>query len=357
MYNKKYSYNISLKNLNTFGINVTAKKIIFVKTISRLIKTINNCKLFKIPYLILGEGSNVLFLEHYKGIVIFNRIKGITITENNNFWMIHVSSGEKWHNVVKYTLNFGIFGLENMALIPGRIGAAAIQNIGAYGLEFKDICSYVDVLFFKNNDTKRIDVNSCKFSYRSSVFKYEYNYDYAIIAVGIKLSKIWNPVIFPILKNYTTLQDITPYKIFNIICKIRIKKLPDPKKIGNAGSFFKNPIITKKQAYPLISLYKIPHYPQINGLIKISGGWLIEHYNFKNIQIGDAAIHKTQKLILINKKNATSKEVIKLARIIQTCILKKFNIFLEPEIDFIGSTRKIKLKLNSRINLLKLMNK
>lgn len=341
MYNKKYLFNSSLKDLNTFAIDVTAKKIIFIKTIHALIKTVKNCKLFQIPYLILGEGSNVLFLENYKGVVLINRIKGIKITEKNKFWILHVFSGEKWHNLVKYTLNLNIFGLENLALIPGRIGSAAIQNIGAYGLEFKDVCSYVDVLSLKDHKIQRINKNSCKFSYRSSIFKNRYNCDYAIIAVGIKLSKIWNPTIFSVLKNYINLKDTTAHKIFNIICKIRIKKLPNPKKIGNAGSFFKNPIIIKKQADKLISLYNIPYYPQKNGLIKISGGALIQNCKFKNIQIGDAAIHKTQKLILINKKNATSKEVIKLAKIIQTCILKKFNVFLEPEIDFIGPIGKI----------------
>lgn len=341
MYTKKYSSNPSLKDLNTFAIDVTAKKIIFVKTIQSLIKTVQNCKLSQIPYLILGEGSNVLFLENYKGVVIVNRIKGIKIIENKKFWILHVLSGEKWHNLVKYTLNRNIFGLENLALIPGRIGSAAIQNIGAYGLEFKDVCLYVDILFFRNNKIQRINVNFCKFSYRSSIFKNRSNDDYAIIAIGIKLSKIWNPTIFPLLKNYMNLKNITAHKVFNIICKIRIKKLPCPKKIGNAGSFFKNPIIKKQQAEKLISFYNIPYYPQKNGLIKISGGSLIQHCQCNDVKIGDAAIHDTQKLILINKKNATSKEVIKLAKIIHTCVLKKFNVFLEPEIDFIGSIGKI----------------
>ncbi|QCI21942.1 UDP-N-acetylmuramate dehydrogenase [Buchnera aphidicola] len=340
MHKKKYLFNSSLKDLNTFGIDVTAKKIIVVKTIKSLIKIVQYCKLSHIPYLILGEGSNVLFLENYIGIVIVNRIKGIKIIEQNKFWILHVFSGEKWHSLVKYSLNLNIFGLENLALIPGRIGSAAIQNIGAYGKEFKDVCLYVDVLSLKDNDIKRINANLCQFSYRNSIFKHQFH-DYIILAVGIKLSKKWNPTIFPLLKNYVNFKEITAHKIFNIICKIRMNKLPDPKKFGNAGSFFKNPIITKKQAFKLTSLYDVPYYPQKNGLIKISGGWLIQHYQFKNIQIGDAAIHETQKLILINKKNATSKEVITLAKIIHMCILKKFNIFLEPEIDFIGSIGKI----------------
>jgi len=342
MYTKKYFSHQSLKDLNTFAIDVTAKKIIFVKTIQSLIYISKICKISNIPYIILGEGSNVLFLKNYKGVVIINRIKGIKITEKYNAWLLYVLSGEKWHNLVKVTLNLGIFGLENLALIPGCIGSAAIQNIGAYGLEFKDICQYVDILSLKSNIITRINKKYCKFSYRNSIFKYKYNHEYAVIGVGIKLSKIWHPIKFSSLENYIKPINMTAYKIFNTICKIRIKKLPNPKKTGNAGSFFKNPIITKKKAQHLISLYKMPYFSQTNGLVKISGGWLIKHYKFKNIQIGDATIHKKQKLILINKKNATSQEIIKLAKIIHLCIFKKFHISLEPEIDFIGSVGKIK---------------
>ncbi|ADP65871.1 UDP-N-acetylenolpyruvoylglucosamine reductase [Buchnera aphidicola str. TLW03 (Acyrthosiphon pisum)] len=356
MHKKKYFSSQSLKDLNTFAIDVTAKKIIFVKTIQSLIDISKICQLSNIPYIILGEGSNVLFLENYVGVVIINRIKGIKIVEKKNFWLLHVFSGEKWHNLVKLTLNLGILGLENLALIPGCIGSAAIQNIGAYGLEFKDVCQYVDILSLRDNTIKRIYKNSCKFSYRNSIFKDQYKNEHAVIRVGMKLSKKWRPIVFSSLENYITLINITAYKIFNIICKIRKKKLPDPKKIGNAGSFFKNPLIKKKKAQKLINLYKVPNYPQKNGLVKISAAWLIENYKFKHLQIGDAAIHKKQKLILINKKNATAQEIIKLAKIIHKCILKKFNILLEPEVDLIGASGKIKaskiFKLNSKLKVI-----
>ncbi|CAL4326111.1 UDP-N-acetylmuramate dehydrogenase [Buchnera aphidicola] len=348
MHKKKYFFNQSLKNLNTFRIDVTAKKIIFITTITSLIYILQTCKLSRIPYIILGEGSNVLFLKNYIGIIIINRIKGIKIIEQKNAWLLHVHSGEKWHNLVKYTLNLGILGLENLALIPGCIGSAAIQNIGAYGLEFKDLCQYVDVISFKksitytNPSTKRIYSHSCNFSYRNSIFKDPCHSESAIIAVGIKISKKWHPIIFPSLKNYIQPKCITAHKIFNIICKIRIKKLPDPKKIGNAGSFFKNPIITQQHAKKLISLYNLPHYPQLKGLVKISGGWLIENSKYKNIKIGDAAIHDKNKLILININRATSQEILQIAKIIHAHILKKFHIWLEPEVDFIGSQKKIK---------------
>ncbi|QIQ41666.1 MAG: UDP-N-acetylmuramate dehydrogenase [Buchnera aphidicola (Microlophium carnosum)] len=337
----KYLTNQSLKDLNTFAIDVTAKKIIFIKSIQSLINISKICQSSNIPYIILGEGSNTLFLENYRGIVIINRIKGIKILEKKNVWLLHIFSGEKWHDLVKLTLHLGIFGLENLALIPGCIGSAAIQNIGAYGLEFKDICQYVDVLSLKSNTIRRIHNKFCQFSYRNSIFKNQYHHKYAIVGVGIKLSKKWRPTIFSSLENYINLKNITAHAIFNVVCKIRIKKLPDPKKTGNAGSFFKNPIVTKEKAKTLAILYNTPSYPEKNNLVKISGGWLIEHYNFKNLQIGDASIHNKQKLILINKNNATPQDIIKLAKIIHICIFKKFGILLEPEIDFIGPIGKV----------------
>ncbi|QCI24160.1 UDP-N-acetylmuramate dehydrogenase [Buchnera aphidicola (Muscaphis stroyani)] len=336
MFKKKYFSYESLKKLNTFKINVTAKKIVFVKTIQSLINVWNTCKFYSIPFIILGEGSNVLFLKNYQGIVVINRIKGIIVTEKKKTCLLHVYSGEKWNDLVKYSLRIGFFGLENLALIPGCVGSAAIQNIGAYGAELKNVCQYVDVLSLNDNSIKRIYKNECKFSYRNSIFKHQYKYGYAIISVGIKLSKIWNPIIFHSFKKKIKCTNITPYSIFNYICYLRRNKLPNPKKTGSAGSFFKNPIISKKKLKKLTSLYtNIPMHLQKNGLVKISAAWLIEKYRFKNIHIGDAEIYKKQKLILINRKNATGLEILKLSKIITICILKKFNIFLQPEIDFI----------------------
>ncbi|WP_348769458.1 UDP-N-acetylmuramate dehydrogenase [Buchnera aphidicola] len=337
-------YQKSLKDLNTFSIDITAKKIIFVQTIKSLIDIYKKCNSSHVPYIILGEGSNVLFLENYKGIVIINRIKGIRIKEKNNAWLLHILSGEKWSDLVKYTLKMGFFGLENLALIPGCIGSAAIQNIGAYGLEFKNICQYVDLISLKDEKIIRITKNLCKFSYRDSIFKHKYQEGYAVIAVGIKILKKWNPIFLkPFFKKINIIK-ISPYEIYRSICQIRKEKLPNLNKYGNAGSFFKNPIISQKDAKRIFSFNtNIPYYLQVDGSIKISAAWLIEKYNFKNVHIGDAAIYKKQKLILINRKKANPKEILKLAQIIQKSILKKFKIYLEPEIDFINSSGKIKL--------------
>lgn len=221
---KNQIYQKSLKDLNTFSINVTAKKIIFIRTIKSLIDICKKCDLSNIPYIILGEGSNVLFLENYKGIVIINRIKGITIKEKKNFWLLHVLSGEKWNDLVKYTLRMGFFGLENLALIPGCLGSAAIQNIGAYGLELKNVCQYVDIISLKNSKIIRIEKDLCKFSYRNSIFKHKYTEGYAVLAVGIKILKKWNPIVFKSFFKNINITKINPYKIYNSICRIRKKK-------------------------------------------------------------------------------------------------------------------------------------
>jgi len=236
------------------------------------------------------------------------------------------------------------FGLENLALIPGSVGSAAIQNIGAYGLELKNICQYVDIISLENRELIRLKKKTCNFDYRSSIFKYKYDNGYAITAVGIKIRKNWTPTLFPLLVKNKKIIKINPYKIFNIICQIRKEKLPNPKKLGNAGSFFKNPIVSPNKAQKILYSYiNVPYYIQKNGFIKISAAWLIEKCNFKNIKIGDAAIYKKQKLILVNLKKASPKEILKLAKIIQKFVLKKFEIQLEPEIDFINSSGKVKI--------------
>ncbi|WP_367682817.1 UDP-N-acetylmuramate dehydrogenase [Buchnera aphidicola] len=253
-------------------------------------------------------------------------------------------SGEKWNDVVKYTMKMKFFGLENLALIPGCIGSAAIQNIGAYGLELKNICEYVDIISLKTSKIIRIKNYLCRFAYRDSIFKHKYQEGYAVISVGIKILKKWKPIFFKSLIKNINITKVTPYEIYNNICKIRRRKLPNPDKIGNAGSFFKNPIITQKNAKKILSIYiNIPYYPQNNGNIKISAAWLIQKYNFKNIKIGNASIYKKNKLILVNQKKSHGWEILKLAKIIQKSIFKKFKIWLEPEIDFIHSLGKIDL--------------
>lgn len=333
--------NQSLKNFNTLQLDVKAHKIIIAETISDIYTAWHVSKINNIPFLILGNGSNVFFLDHYYGIVVINRLKGISITEDNNFWYLHVNSGESWHSLVMFSLLHGFFGLENLALIPGTVGSAPIQNIGAYGLELKEVCNYVDLLNCKNNKIIRIKSKNCKFSYRNSIFKNCYLQGFVIIAVGLFLKKNWQPI-----NNYGALKclninQLTPKNIFKYICKIRKKNIPDPKVLGNAGSFFKNPIVNFyknkfiSDKFSNLYIHKISHHQ-----FKFSAGLLIEKCNLKGYSIGGASVYYKHALIIVNQKNATCKDIISLFKYIRRCVNNKFNILLEPEVQFINSVNK-----------------
>lgn len=324
----------SLKKFNTFKIETTAKKIIIANSIYDILLAWQFSKKKNIPFLILGQGSNVLFVNNYPGIVVINKIKGIMITEDKNFWYLHVNSGEKWNCLVNFSLKNGFFGIENLALIPGTVGAAPIQNIGAYGIEFKQICQYVDLLNCYNKKIIRINAKKCEFTYRNSIFKNCYSKGLVIIAVGIFLKKKWTPNI-----SYFNNKNINnkPLAIFQHICKIRKKKLPNPDLIGNAGSFFKNPILDINQAnfiynkFPDAILYKIS-----SNTFKISAGWMIEKCNLKGYSIGNAAVYHKHALILINKNNnAKWQEIMLLSQYIRNIVNMKFNLSLELEINII----------------------
>ncbi|AIN47422.1 UDP-N-acetylenolpyruvoylglucosamine reductase [Candidatus Palibaumannia cicadellinicola] len=289
------------------------------------------------PVLLLGSGSNVLFLENYTGIVLLNRIKGIVIQEDAEAWYVHVGAGELWHDLVTYTINRQIPGLENLALIPGYTGSAPIQNIGAYGVELQDFCKYVDIIQLDNGKKIRLSALECQFGYRDSIFKHNYRDNYAIVAVGLRFSKFWRPVL-----NYGELRllnphHITPRQIFDTVCTMRRNKLPNPK-IGNAGSFFKNPLIDTKTATQLLTCYPdIPYYPQTNGGVKIAAGWLIDRCKLKGYQFGNAAVYEKQALILINVGHANGSEIATLAKYVRDYVADKFAIWLEPEVRFIGA--------------------
>lgn len=326
-----------LKSYHTLAINnVSAKKIVVIKNIKELISIWTYCKKINSPFLILGEGSNTVFLENYIGIIIINRIKGIIITQNKKYWLIHVQSGEKWHNLVKYTLKHRFFGLENLALIPGCLGSAVIQNIGAFGLEIKDVCNYVDILSFYNFKITRKNVQSCRFQYRNSIFKKQIEKKIAIISVGLKLKKKWKPLVsYGTLKKLST-NNLSAFKIFQTICILRKKTLPNPKILGNSGSFFKNPIVNIKNFKKIqFSYRKIPHFSYNKKMVKLSAGWLIEQCGLNQFKIGGANIYKKKPLIIINENNATSNDIFKLAKKIYTIVKKKFNIHIQPEVQLI----------------------
>lgn len=342
---KYMSMRVPLKYLNTFSIDVSAKCVITIHNEYMLLKIWSRYFNQGIPVLILGGGSNVLFLENYIGVVLLNRIKGIFITENEKVWRLHIGAGEKWSELVIFTINKNMPGLENLAFIPGYVGSASIQNIGAYGVELSQVCEYVDVLELKNGKKIRFYSSECEFQYRSSIFRKYFN-EYAVVYVGLRLFKHWKPVLkhneFSIFRSF----QITYRQIFNLVYLMRKKKLPNPNRIGNAGSFFKNPVVSIKLMQNLFHKYpNIPYVYQTSDRIKLSAGWLIEYCSLKGCMFGEAAVYHKQALILINiRQMAVGTEIAALALYIYNKVFKEFNICLQPEVRLINSYGEINPK-------------
>lgn len=328
---------ISLKPYHTFSLPLYAHDIVQATTQETLIASWRKATEQQQPVLMLGEGSNVLFLENFSGTVIVNRLKGIDIIEDKADWLVQVGAGENWHHLVEYSLQQGVAGLENLALIPGCVGSAPIQNIGAYGTEFKQFCDYVDLLDLANNQVIRLSAAECGFAYRESIFKHQYRDGFVIVAVGLRLSKTWIPVLEYGDLTRLDAASVTPRMIFDTVCEMRRTKLPDPQHTGNAGSFFKNPVVSAEQAQAILARYpKAPHYPQPDGDVKLAAGWLIDQCHLKGYQIGGAAVHQQQALVLINRHEASSDDVVSLARHIREQVAANFAVWLEPEVRFIG---------------------
>ncbi|EGR1514425.1 UDP-N-acetylmuramate dehydrogenase [Vibrio vulnificus] len=329
--------NISLKPYHTFAIEQCSHYLVEAGSVDELIEIYDNPDFFELPKLIIGSGSNVLFTQPFSGVVVVNRLSGKTLSEDESFYYIHAQGGEDWPNLVEWSVQQGIGGLENLALIPGCAGSAPIQNIGAYGVEFKDVCQYVDILMLDDFSQRRLSAEECQFGYRDSVFKHAPYNQCVVIAVGLKLPKTWQAN-----NSYGPLQDIaehelSPISIFHKVCEVRREKLPDPKQVGNAGSFFKNPIIDKAHWQQLKAQF--PHivaYPA-GEQMKVAAGWLIDQCDFKGVQVGGAQVHPKQALVLTNAQSCTAQDIIQLASLICDAVWDKYQIALEHEVRFIGA--------------------
>lgn len=328
----------TLKPWNTFSLEAAANRISVIHHTEELCQRWQESQQRGEPVLLLGEGSNVLFLENFAGQVIINRIKGIEVTETRDAWQLHVGAGENWHQLVEYTLREGYAGLENLAMIPGCAGSAPIQNIGAYGVELNHVCDYVDIVHLADGKRQRLTAEDCQFGYRDSVFKHHYRDRYAIVALGLRLKKKWVPVLTYGELAQMNSESVTPEQVFNAVCNMRRCKLPDPALTGNAGSFFKNPVVSGEMAAELqLACPTIPCYPQPSGEVKLAAGWLIDQCQLKGFQSGGAAVHQQQALVLINTGNATGQDVVALAHEVRQRVGAKFNVWLEPEVRFIGA--------------------
>ncbi|GAA4236595.1 UDP-N-acetylmuramate dehydrogenase [Postechiella marina] len=336
----KIENNISLKAFNTFNIDVVAKHFVSVTTIEQL-KTVLQLKNYP-SKLILGGGSNILLTKDQDVLVIHVNIKGISIvSENENSIIIKVNAGENWHEFILWCLDRDYGGIENMSLIPGNVGTAPIQNIGAYGVELKDVFVSCDVLDIKTNTIKTFNKETCHFGYRNSVFKQEEKGKCIITSVNFKLSKTNHKLLtnygaistqLKAMKvNTPTIQDIS-----KAVIAIRESKLPNPKEIGNSGSFFKNPIISKIEFEKIFSNFKdMPHYPVSEHEVKIPAGWLIEKAGFKGKTFGNYGVHKNQALVLVNYGNAKGSDILNLSKLIQKTIKRLFNISIEAEVNIL----------------------
>ena len=332
--------NFSLKKYNTFGIEAKARQFVSVQSVDELITVLNENPTTK--KFILGGGSNMLLTQDINALVIHLDLKGKKIIdENDDFVWVESQAGENWHEFVIWTINQNFGGLENLSLIPGNVGTTPIQNIGAYGVEIKDTFVLCEAIHIETQELMIFTNEKCKFGYRESIFKNEVKDEFIITSVVFKLTKknhklntSYGAIETELEKQHIT--NPTLKDVSDAVISIRQSKLPDPKELGNSGSFFKNPVILKtdfekiQQKFP-----EMPHYVVSETEVKVPAGWLIEQAGFKGKRFGDAGIHKNQALVLVNYGKATGQEILAVAKDIQATIEATFSISIETEVNII----------------------
>ena len=327
----------SLKPYNTFGLPAVARTLVRITSEADVRKVVDSPEFGRARKFILGGGSNLVLTQDVDLCVLKIEIMGKRLLETrDDAWILEVGAGESWHDTVAWTMDQGLPGLENMALIPGTVGASPVQNIGAYGVELQDRLESVDVVDLTTGRTVTLGVDRCQFAYRDSVFKHELAGKTVITKVRLKLPRPWKPLLgYLELERKIAESGITQpdaRQIFDWICDIRRAKLPDPAVIGNAGSFFKNPVVTAEQCRDIIGRDpEIVHYPLPDGSFKLAAGWLIDACGWKGKSIGRAGVYEKQALVLVNRGGAIGAEVLTLARAIQESVYGRFGIRLEPE--------------------------
>ena len=327
----------NLKSYNTFGLDVEAAYGYVIRDFAMFGMALKKIKDTGLPFIVLGEGSDVLFTENFNGVVLVNRLLGYEFAEDADNHFVKLQAGENFDQAIRTCISRGIFGLENLALIPGTAGAAPVQNIGAYGSSFSDFCRYVEVLDLENNKLTRIKAEDCEFGYRSSIFKKPENIGrYIITAVELRIPKKWKPNL-----NYASLTGLEgkgAMDIYEHVVNVRKSKLPDPKVIGNAGSFFKNPVVDKAFYEKLEAEYdSVPGYfTEGEGRVKLAAGWLIEKAGCRGLKLGNAGTYDRQSLIVVNHGGATPAEVMNAARHVRAEVKNKFGIELVPEVRIFG---------------------
>lgn len=332
--------NINLKNFNTFGIEAFARYFFLLEKESEILPLFQNHIFKKEKHLFLGGGSNTLFTKNFDGVVVQNNLKGIEVVEEDDKCvLVRSMGGESWHDLVSFVTDKDWWGIENLSFIPGTVGAAPMQNIGAYGTELCDTLYEVEAYEIKTGEKKIFKNKECNFGYRNSIFKNSHKDNYFISAIILKLSK--EPKInteYKVLKEYLTQNNLeikTSKDVANAVEAIRRSKLPDPKILGNAGSFFKNVVVSSQKKEELLKNYpNMPHFPDEAGE-KIPTAWLIEQCGFKGKRFGSVGVHDKQALVLVNHGGATGKDILNLAQDIISAVEQKFGITITPEVNFV----------------------
>ncbi|MBU2871020.1 UDP-N-acetylmuramate dehydrogenase [Colwellia sp. E2M01] len=325
--------NYALQSNNSFNIKTSCSHIYFPSNLAELQQLPD---LTVEPFYILGEGSNTLFVEESAPIIIQPKFHGITVEEQAEYYLVTVGAAENWHELVCFCLTKGINGLENLALIPGSVGAAPVQNIGAYGVEFADFCEEVQWFEFASKTLHALTKKDCDFAYRDSIFKQSHYNKGLITQVTFKFPKAWQPNL-----SYAGLDTLsvasTATEVMNQVIALRSSKLPDPKVLANAGSFFKNPVVSVEEFITIQAKFEnIPHYPQANGEIKLAAGWLIDQAGLKGFRHDNVGVHQQQALVLVNYGSDFGADIISLAKYVQRVVVEKFSVTLIPEVRMIS---------------------
>jgi UDP-N-acetylmuramate dehydrogenase len=329
-----------LSTYHTFGLNSQCQAFLALNELSDVITNVRDQTFDR--FCLLGEGSNTIFVEDYDGMVLKVQSKGIKVVEHDSHYLITVAAGENWHDLVVWCLSQNIYGFENLALIPGTVGAAPIQNIGAYGVELEQFIEYVEYIDLSNGEKCRLNKHQCQFGYRDSIFKRQLADCCVISHVTFNISKRWQPVTH--YGELSSLPSPSAQDIFDCVVQVRRNKLPNPSEIGNAGSFFKNPVVSTDLYLRLQNTWStIPSYRLDAESVKIPAAWLIDRLGFKGKTLGGIACHPTQALVLTNDGSGTGEQLLQMATNIRDTVLREFEIELINEVRLMGRSGLVSL--------------
>ena len=328
---------VPLRTCNTFGLPAVARTLVRIASDADVRRVVDHPELGRAPTFILGGGSNIILTRDMPQVVLKVEVMGMRLVEERaDAWIVEAGAGENWSEIVDRTLDAGFPGLENLAAIPGTVGASPVQNIGAYGVELSDRFESLDAVDLRTGRSVVLGPEICAFGYRDSVFKHSLRHVTLVTRVRFRLPKPWRAVL-----GYADLQrkvqetgitDPTPRQVADWVTAVRWGKLPDPARVGNAGSFFKNPVVTAEQCRDIIGRDpEIVHYPMPDGTVKLAAGWMIDACGWKGKSVGQAGVYEKQALVLVNRGTAIGSEVMTLARAIQESVYGRFGIRLEPE--------------------------